>query len=256
MKAVDKVIKSARKHYRLFGTKGLAKRALICLPGATCEFEASIPRSREKILIRLGTTDVAAYEHVFIDEEYDFSLAYQPALIVDAGANVGMSAAYFSLRYPAATIIAVEPEQTNFNVLRRNAQFFPKVIPIEAAFWSHEGTVQMTSGHTGHWGSRVAESNDSSGAAVRATTVPALLDQLGIRRVDLLKIDVEGAEVEIFENAPTWIGRVSVICIELHDRFRPGCVEAFQAATAKFPVKWRQGELHCAAREGIISSPQ
>jgi FkbM family methyltransferase len=255
MSAIHKAVNSARKHFSLFGAKGLLKRALISQCGASSEFQALIPHSSQKILLRLGTTDVAAFEHVFIDDEYGFSLARPPSIIVDAGANVGMSAAYFSLRYPAATIVAIEPEPSNFDMLRRNAKLFPQIVPINAALWSHEGVVRLQDGGTGHWGMRVADPEVSSDALTRSTTIPALLKKLGIDHVDLLKIDVEGAECEIFEDASTWINRVDVICAELHDRFRPGCSKIFESATAQFPIKWRRGELHCVACDGLISTP-
>jgi cephalosporin hydroxylase len=68
---------------------------------------------RKEIILRLGTTDVAAYEHVFIHDEYGFLLAREPSVIVDAGANVGMSAVYFANRFPSAEVIAIEPEPSN-----------------------------------------------------------------------------------------------------------------------------------------------
>lgn len=249
MSALNEAANSARKHLRLFGMRGLLKRALICFSPTSNEFSAPIPNSDEKIILRLGTTDVAAFEHVFVDNEYDVSLAPTPLIIVDAGANVGMSAVYFSLRYPTATIVAIEPEESNFGILRKNAKLFPKVVPINAALWGHEGFVQVQDGGGGHWGMRVAESDVSADIGTRSTTLPGLLEQLGIDQVDLLKVDVEGAECEIFENSSSWIDRVNVICVELHDRFRPGCSEIFTSATAEFPIKWRRGELHWVARE-------
>jgi FkbM family methyltransferase len=255
MSAMYKTVNSARKHFSLFGAKGLLKRALISLCGASSEFRALIPHSSKKILLRLGTTDVAAFEHVFINDEYGFSLARPPSIIVDAGANVGMSAAYFSLRYPAATIIAIEPEPSNFDILRKNAKQFPRIIPLNAALWNHEGAVRVQDGGGGNWGIKVTDVNISSDASIRALTLSALLKELGIDRVDLLKIDVEGAECEIFEDAAPWINRVGVICAELHDRFRPGCSKIFESATTQFPIKWRRGELHCVSCEGLISTP-
>jgi FkbM family methyltransferase len=254
MFAINKAADSIRMHFSLFGAKGVLKRALIGACGANNEFRLLIPHFEQEILLRLGTTDVAAFQHVFIDHEYDFGLARQPSIIVDAGANVGMSAAWFSLRYPAAKIVAIEPEPTNFDVLRKNAKLFPEIIPINAALWSREGFVRIQDDGGGHWGMRVADAKVSSGATVRSITVPALLEQLGIDQVDLLKIDCEGAECEIFEDSSSWIDRVGVICAELHDRFRPGCSKIFETATAEFPVKWRRGELHCVAREGLISA--
>jgi FkbM family methyltransferase len=256
MSAITKAAVSLRMHFRLFGAKGVLKRALIAVSGTNNEFKAPIPHSSQEILLRLGTTDVAAFEHVFINDEYGFSLARQPSIILDAGANVGMSAVYFALRYPAATVIAIEPDPTNFAVLSKNARLFPRIAPINAALWSHEGVVRLQDGGAGNWGMRVAETSLSSGVNIRSTTLRTLLEQLAIDQIDLLKIDVEGAECEIFKDASPWISRVGVICAELHDRFRPGCSKIFEAATAGFPIKWRRGELHCVAREGLIAAEQ
>jgi hypothetical protein len=85
-------------------------------------------------------------------------------------------------------------------------------------------------------------------------TLSTLISKHSIQRIDLLKIDAEGAEVEILEDYKNWIDLVQVICCELHDRFKPGCSQAFESATAGFPVKWRRGELFCAARLGAVIS--
>jgi FkbM family methyltransferase len=241
-------------HFSLFGLKGVLARALYGLFGANNEFAAIIPHSSQKIILRLGTTDVAAFEHVFINDEYGFSLAQEPSIIVDAGANVGMSSAYFSLRYPAARIIAIEPEPTNFELLKKNAKLFPKVFPINAALWSHEGSVCIQDAGGGNWGMRVADSI-SSDLSIRCTTMSSLLKEFDIGQIDLLKVDVEGAECEIFADSSSWISHVGVICAELHDRFRPGCSQIFERATSEFRLRWRRGELHCVAREGRISAP-
>lgn len=253
MLAITKAANSIRMHFSLFGAKGVLTRALNGVCGANSEFRALIPHTSQKILLRLGTTDVVAFKHVFIEDAYGISLARQPSIIVDAGANVGMSAVYFSLHYPAATIVAIEPEPTNFEVLTRNAELFPRIIPINAALWSHEGAARVYDSGGGHWGMRVADANISSDSNIRSTTLGALLDELRIDQVDLLKIDVEGAEYEIFTDPSAWISRVGVICVELHDRFRPGCSKIFETATAEFPIKWQRGELHCVARERLIS---
>jgi FkbM family methyltransferase len=249
LSAVNKAAASIRLHFDLFGARGVLKRALFGVCGATNEFRASIPRTSQEILLRLGTTDVAAFQHVFVDNEYGFSLARPPSMIIDAGANVGMSAAYFSLRYPSATILAIEPEPSNFDILRKNAKHFPRIIPINAALWDHLGLVKIHDSGGGHWGMRVV--NGASAGAIRSTTITALMKEFDIDQIDLLKLDVEGAECEVLADPWPWIDHVGVICAELHDRFRPGCLKIFETATANFPVKWRQGELHCVARDGL-----
>ena len=127
---------SIARHRKLFGFKGVMARALACVPGANREFEACVPNSSRGVIVRLGTTDVAVFEHVFINQEYGFSLARSPTVVIDAGANIGLSAVYFKLKYPKATIIAVEPEPSNFKILVQNAARFPGIIPINGALWN------------------------------------------------------------------------------------------------------------------------
>jgi hypothetical protein len=74
------------------------------------------------------------------------------------------------------------------------------------------------------------------------------MEKFQISGIDLLKIDVEGAECEIFETSQNWIERVRTICIELHDRLRPGCREAYERATTGFPKRWRVGPVDWATR--------
>ena len=69
------------------------------------------------------------------------------------------------------------------------------------------------------------------------------MSYVGVDAVDLLKLDVEGAEVEVFQSSSPWIDRVSEVVLELHDRHRPGCDEAFSRATeALFTDRVEQGE--------------
>jgi FkbM family methyltransferase len=244
---------SVRKYFALFGIRGLLRRALIEFPGTNSEFRAPIPHSSEHVFIRLGTTDVAAYEHALVNEEYGFHLAGSPSIIVDAGANVGMTAVYFSRRYPTAKIIAVEPDAGNFAILKKNAQLFPRIYPVNAALWNSDGLVQLQDGGAGSWGMRVSTATSRPAGFVRSLRLRTLLDEHNIDKVDLLKLDVEGSECEILEDAVTWLRRVDVLCAELHDRFRPGCSEIFESSTAEFPVRWRRGELVCVAREGAVT---
>ena len=88
MKLAARTVKSIRMHYSLFGLGGVLRRVACTLP-------FSIPISRERVVVRLDTTDVATFEQAFINHEYRFELQHDPKLIVDAGANVGMSSVFF-----------------------------------------------------------------------------------------------------------------------------------------------------------------
>ncbi len=57
-------------------------------------------------------------------------------------------------------------------------------------------------------------------------TVAQIMDASGFSEVDLLKLDIEGAEADLFRDGPPdWLKRVTNVAVELHDRFRPGCTE-------------------------------
>ena len=73
-------------------------------------------------------------------------------------------------------------------------------------------------------------------------TVDAILRDAGQNRVDLLKIDIEGAEREVMSSSANWIDRVGVLMIELHDDIKPGCSEAFRSATRHFSPEVVKGE--------------
>ena len=77
--------------------------------------------------------------------------------------------------------------------------------------------------------------------SVRAVTMDTVMRETGIDSIDLLKVDIEGAEIEIFKSCP-WIRKVRVLTIELHDRLRPGCTWAVKNATKDFHFT-QQGEV-------------
>jgi hypothetical protein len=66
--------------------------------------------------------------------------------------------------------------------------------------------------------------------------------EMHLDRIDILKIDIEGAEKEVFESSSKWIDKVSVIMTELHDQIRPGSARAFSEATQGFDVVSSKGE--------------
>ena len=101
-----------------------------------------------------------------------------------------------------------------------------------------EVTLASPEGDRGKWAFRIRE---NGGVTARAITMQTLMMETGISHIDLLKMDVEGAEVEIFENCP-WIDDVSRIVIELHDRMRPGCTQVLGHATKSWERE-QKGEL-------------
>jgi FkbM family methyltransferase len=137
-------------------------------------------------------------------------------------------------------VLAVEPEPTNAALLRRNVAALPRVDAIEGAVWPRPGRVAAVDVGKGKWGHRVV---DDPRGRVRAYTVAELLARAGADGADLVKIDVEGSELELFSENTEWVGRTRAFAIELHDRFRPGCREALDGAVARSGVSFRELEL-------------
>jgi len=134
-------------------------------------------------------------------------------VIIDCGANVGITALFFAGRYPNAKIFCVEAHPENFEVLKQNTQSEARIIPINAAIVGQStGSVRMTSDAPA-WGNKLSQ-NDS-GIEVPAITISEICTQYGLEHIDLLKIDIEGAEEQVFAHAE-FLPRVNLGIIELH----------------------------------------
>jgi FkbM family methyltransferase len=187
----------------------------------------------QKVMVRLDTSDIKCLEQVFLDEEYWNPFSERPRVIVDAGANIGMSTLYFASKFPAAKVIAIEPESSNFQILQANCGKLKNVTLIHAAVWPNDEPLAVQDTSVDKWAFIVKKSSGGTvgPGSVRSVTIPDILRRFGIEEVDLLKLDIEGAELDLFSSrADEWIDRIGTIAIELHDRFRPGCARALYSA--------------------------
>ncbi len=217
---------------RTIGLRSGVGVALRALAGSDL-LELRLPGYREPILARGGSSDLHVFEKVFVREEYRCFLP-EARRIVDLGANVGYAALYFAQRYPEARVIAVEPDPANCALLRRNTARRPSIIPIQAAVWSRRTRLRIANPEDASWSRRVAEQPDGGVDGVPAITMAEILAISGDGPIDILKIDIESAEKELFDDPEAaWLDRVHVIIIELHDNLRPGCSAAFYRALSR-----------------------
>jgi len=189
------------------------------------------PETKTKLTFRGRSTDFVTFRQIFFSRQYDFpGLPRTAKTIVDLGANIGLSAVFFAHRYPQAKIVAVEPDGENFDMLLNNCSSISNVTVCRRAIMGGQGWAASYDG-----GNKLEENaivfQEVSGQEVCKTSVPCtslvrFLDDNAISHVDVLKIDVEGAEAVIFRNAKDWIHRCDVILVEPHDDQIPG-VSAF-----------------------------
>ncbi len=143
-------------------------------------------------------------EHHWMQESSPDSHVRKGDIVMDCGAHIGVFT-WRALEAGAAKVIAVEPDPVNLECLRRN---FPKEIAdgrlvlAPVAVWSSPGSMKMSLGQGGNTGvnSLVTEHGQRS-IDVRVTTVDLLVQELGLERIDFIKMDIEGAEREALKGA-------------------------------------------------------
>ena len=180
--------------------------------------------------------DWRALRGVLVDEAYDIGsltrgkelMSFYAALIasgkkpliVDCGANIGASAKYFSMVFPGASVVAVEPEQNNMALARINANA-TNVAFLQGAIASQPARGRLLDPGLGNDAFRVAE--DSSGSLSLFSIDSILDDPAYANHVPfIVKMDVEGFEEEIFSKNTAWIRRIPLLIVELHDWMLPG----------------------------------
>jgi FkbM family methyltransferase len=202
---------------------------------AYAETDVFLRELNRHVTIRPGTSDLHCLGKVFVDYEYVIPFKTNPRLIVDAGANIGLATLFFSSKFPGTKIIAIEPELSNYNLLVRNCSGMTNVTPWHAAVWSTDTSLQIVNPDAEKWAYTVT-AGTLNGSGIKALTIPQILAQSGHDTIDILKLDIEGAERELFrDGCEEWLPRVKMIIIELHDRHAPGCSRAVYSKLCQMP---------------------
>lgn len=153
---------------------------------------------------------------VLVDKGWnDFTCDRPDPYILDLGANVGISALHYKRRHPGARIVAFEPDPQVARVLRRNLQAngAADVSVIEAGVWIQSGEMPLLL--EGADGSRLQPGGGQGTALVKTVALDAFL----VRPVDLLKVDIEGAEYDVIQQLGRKLKLVRNLVIECHVRF-------------------------------------
>jgi FkbM family methyltransferase len=160
---------------------------------------------------------LATYKELFQDELYKFHPKVQNGgIILDCGANMGLSVLYFGLNYPDHKIIAFEPEEAIFKVLEENVKTFDlkNVTIYQKAVWTKPETLTFHS--DGGMGGRVNNKYEKTNNPVYQVETVVLRDYIN-DKVDFLKIDIEGAEVEVLNHCQDKLAQVKHLFFEYHN---------------------------------------
>jgi FkbM family methyltransferase len=150
---------------------------------------------------------------------------------------LGWPAYFFSDRYPEATIVAIEPSDENMALLRKNVAPYPNVHPQLAGLWPHSGPLRIVNAGTEEWGIRVQACSEQKSDLI-GVTIPDILEKYQMKQIDILKIDIEGAEWPLFfDVVPTWLSSVNFLVIELHHQEDRGSFDTVVQLMEKYQLK-------------------
>ncbi len=171
--------------------------------------------------IKINFNDAPAFilsvRELFIDEIYKFRSVSNP-FIIDCGAHIGMSLLSYKLQFPNAKIIAFEPDNTNYELAIKNITNwkFGDIKLLKKAIWIHNDEVSFS--QMGSMSSSISINSDSKeNNEIKITKVScARLKDYLIQPIDLLKLDIEGAEYEVLKDCSNNLQFVKNMFIEYH----------------------------------------
>ncbi len=151
-------------------------------------------------------------KEIFVDEAYRFKASSAQPVIYDCGANVGTSCLYFKSLYPQATIKAFEADKQIAEVLKANLKTndLTDVEVTAKAVWIDDQGIEITT-------------DGADGASIHGTKEKIPIPSIRLKNllaeepvIDMLKIDIEGAEVEVIQDCAEVLGKVQNLFVEYH----------------------------------------
>ena len=185
--------------------------------------------------------DRSVLKQIFLNQDYNIShweqgkklLEYhneqskiRPSLIIDAGANIGASAVYFSNIFSNTFIFAVEPDITNWHLLEMNTTGL-NVFNFNGAIADVDGELTFEDpgrGDVGFMTKRIGDLDKMTNTKkVKSISPKSILSHSATQNTNplILKIDIEGGEDALFDGDTNWLSKFPLVIIELHDWMLP-----------------------------------
>lgn len=204
----------------------------------------NLPNIKYPVYFRKNSTDFTVLYTILLAKSYGVKIKQPPAVIIDAGANAGYASIYFANRFPDAAIYAIEPDSSNFEMLKKNAAPYPQITCLQKAIWNKHAALTIKDTGHGEWAFAIEETIAKDKGDIEAITFTDLLNDFHLSTIDILKIDIEGSEKEVFsEGYEPWLSKTKCLIIEVHDGLKKGCSKSVFKATSSFNFSfYRSGE--------------
>lgn len=200
------------------------------------------------------------YKSIFEEKIYDFNTSHLTPNIIDAGSNIGIATLFFKNKYPLANITCFEPDPYNFNILKQNISInnLNNVKAIEAALSNNSGDI-LFYGQIGEgsdtrgnsisklWGEQRITNNQ---VKVKTVKLSSYINE----HIDLIKLDIEGAEQQVIEDIEDKLYLINYLIIEVHEA--EGIYFDNNLTTICNILKKNSFELEIAPADDLQSNPK
>jgi FkbM family methyltransferase len=216
-----------------------------------------VPISDHPVYLRNFVADHATFWQCLVMEQYDFRgfpqfalfqqeyekavAAGEKPLIIDGGANIGLAVRWFERLFPEAQFVAVEPDDSNFDLLEKNtAHIRDRVLCLKGGLWDKSARLTIINPAEGASAYRVEEAPVTDTTGLRAYTIPEICAMAGKPAPFVVKLDIEGSQKSLFRSNTDWVKDAHLITLELDDWLFPwsGCNRSFFACLAKLPFDY------------------
>jgi FkbM family methyltransferase len=196
------------------------------------------------LCLREGRSDPFFFGQIFLDQEFAPTRTLEVSSIIDLGGNIGLASVWFLNTFPRAKLVTIEANPDNYPRLEANLHSYADRVTVVkgGVWWRRTPLALIRRQNEGDAGVREAVPGDVPATLMDGWDIPALMERGGFTHIDLLKIDIEGAEVDLLLNGvERWLPQVRNLSIELHG---PECEAALERALAPYTYQ-RQvlGEL-------------
>jgi FkbM family methyltransferase len=218
----------------------------------------TLPDYEAPVWLRETISDHAIFFQCLVKEGYNFSQFPQSArlmaayrrmikkgvcpLIIDCGGNIGLTTVWLARKFPEARIIAVEPDDANFSLLRINTEHLgDRFTPICGGIWHEKADLEIINPDSGSAALRIGTaSSPNLGKTIRAYTIDEVCVLAGVNSPFIVKIDIEGAQESLFKSNTDWVSKTHMIVIELDDWLMPwqGTSRAFFSCVSRYPFDY------------------
>lgn len=182
--------------------------------------KVSVPGILHPVYLRNNSSDTQIFTQIFLREELNIDLTDNPKTIIDGGANIGLASIFLKNKYPDVYIFSIEPDLSNFEMLLKNTICYKNIICYNNGIWNQNTKLKIINKDAGNESFVVKELKitDSDMDVIRAITIDQIVNDNSIKKIDLLKLDIEGSEGKVFEdNYDDWLSITENMLIEIHN---------------------------------------